>query len=46
MDYRSLLVNLIVLTIAAIFILLWMRRDQQAKAAAGSAIDNNTKPGK
>ena len=34
MDYRTILINLIVLTIAAIFILLWMRRDQQAKAAA------------
>lgn len=30
MDYRHLLINLIVLTIAAIFILLWMRRDQAA----------------
>jgi hypothetical protein len=39
MDYRHLLINLIVLTIAAIFILLWMRRDQAAKAriAAESA---------
>jgi|KBSMisStaDraftv2_1062788.scaffolds.fasta_scaffold1370537_2 hypothetical protein len=43
MDYRTILVNLIVLTIAAIFILLWMRRDQQAKAAA--AADGASKPG-
>jgi hypothetical protein len=43
MDYRHILINLIVLTIAAIFILLWMRRDQQAKAAA--ATDGNPKPG-
>lgn len=41
MDYRTILVNLIVLTIAAIFILLWMRRDQQAKASAEKA----AKPG-
>jgi hypothetical protein len=33
MDYRHLLINLIVLTIAAIFILLWMRRDQAAKGS-------------
>ena len=41
MDYRTILVNLIVLTIAAIFILLWMRRDQQLKAAA----EKSAKPG-
>ena len=43
MDYRTILVNLIVLTIAAIFILLWMRRDQQIKAAAAS--QDLAKPG-
>ena len=37
MDYRHILINLIVLTIAAIFILLWMRRDQQLKATAEKA---------
>ena len=42
MDYRHVLVNLIVLTITAIFILLWMRRDQQIKAAAKQDI---AKPG-
>jgi hypothetical protein len=41
MDYPQLLVNLIVLTIAAIFILLWMRRDQAIKAAR----QNVAKPG-
>ena len=41
MDYRTILINLIVLTIAAIFILLWMRRDQAAKAAA----EGSAKPG-
>ena len=38
MDYRHILINLIVLTIAAIFILLWMRRDQQHKAAGKSEV--------
>jgi hypothetical protein len=41
MDYRHVLINLIVLTIAAIFILLWMRRDQATKAA----VDSNPKSG-